>query len=116
MMDDRKPAPNGTVGSHAGWPLPTGEGWLRSARYYHKTFALNQLYANRHGLELVLVRPTMGPWLQASTDPSSEKKTVLCPAWCRVKSTPAQSGTRGTRADVACVGAPCGCAQSWRRS
>ena len=52
--------------ARAAWPLPPGEKWDRAARYYHKTFALNRLYANRHGLEFVLVRPAVGTWLQVS--------------------------------------------------
>ena len=82
MMDDRRPSNDSAAArQRAGWPLEEGEPWVRSARYHHKTFALNQLYANRHGLEFVLVRPTVGAWLKAGGDPT----TGLCPAWCRVK-------------------------------
>ena len=57
MMDDRRPenhTPSSALFADAA-----------SVRYYHKTFALNYLYAQRHGLEFRLVRPTRGPWLSS---------------------------------------------------
>ena len=51
-------------------------------KYYHKTFALNQLYASKHGLDLLLVRPTQGEWLKAN---AASPRDGLCPAWCRIK-------------------------------
>ena len=64
MMDNRLDPPNKTS----------------AAKYYHKVFALNYLYAQRHGLEFVLIRPTRGPWLTPGVN-----GPLLCPAWCRVK-------------------------------
>lgn len=64
MMDDRK-ADSATV-----------NGSVVRAPYYKKTFVLNYLYAMRHQLEFLLVRPTSGMWLDNDR---------LCPAWCRVK-------------------------------
>ena len=58
MMDDRRPenhsSPSSALFADAA-----------SVRYYHKTFALNYLYAQRHGLDFRLVRPTSGPWLSS---------------------------------------------------
>ena len=48
--------------------------------YFHKSFALNYLYAQRHAMEFVIVRPT-----RAATDSWLGGDSGLCPAWCRVK-------------------------------
>ena len=51
----------------------------KETAYFHKAFALNYLYAARHGMEFMVVRPVKAmhdSWLGASG---------LCPAWCRVK-------------------------------
>lgn len=60
--------------------------------YYNKAFVLNRLYAARHNLSFVLVRPTAGAWLAAGpAKPSTCRAqkgdfcTGLCPAWCRLK-------------------------------
>lgn len=69
MMDDRRDAvasrPNGTK--------------VERSPYYQKSIVLNFLYATRHGLGFMLVRPTAGQW---GLRPSG---AGLCPAWCRVK-------------------------------
>jgi hypothetical protein len=78
MIDDRRPSGNR---SH--------QDSTHTLRYYQKTFALNRLYATRHGLGFLLVRPTAADWLLPSVDQSGMADraitTQLCPAWCRVK-------------------------------
>lgn len=91
MMDDRKPGNDSASLRHAGWPLVprSEEKWATAARYYHKTFALNALYAQRYGLDFVLVRPTRGAWMQLNAGEQNKGDASsgngLCPAWCRVK-------------------------------
>lgn len=59
--------------------------------YYNKAFALNRLYATRHNLSFVLVRPTAGEWLagQPRSPACAAQKgdfcAGMCPAWCRLK-------------------------------
>ena len=66
MIDDRA------------WVPPNSSGGESMPPYYAKTMALNYLYAQRHQMEFVLVRPSKGEWL-------SDGPAGLCPAWCRVK-------------------------------
>ena len=60
MMDDRRP----TTTNHTA-PGSVSFATTGSVGYYHKAFALNYLYAQRHGLDFKLVRPTRGPWLSS---------------------------------------------------
>jgi hypothetical protein len=60
MMDDRRP----TATNHTA-PGSVSFATAGSVGYYHKAFALNYLYAQRHGLDFKLVRPTRGPWLSS---------------------------------------------------
>ena len=50
-------------------------------RYFHKAMMLNLLYAQRHRMSFLIVRPTAAEedsWLDS-------RDSGLCPAWCRVK-------------------------------
>ena len=41
--------------------------------YYKKAFALNYLYAKRHGLNFRIIRPTSGAWLSAQGAKSARR-------------------------------------------
>ena len=66
MMDDRRHVPLANNSKDIG--------------YFHKAMMLNLLYAQRHGMSFLIVRPTAAvedSWLDGGAS--------LCPAWCRVK-------------------------------
>ena len=53
----------------------------KEIKYFHKVMALNLLYAQRHGMSFLIVRPTAAKedsWMDS-------RASGLCPAWCRVK-------------------------------
>ena len=67
MMDDRRHVPLANNSKDIG--------------YFHKAMMLNLLYAQRHGMSFLIVRPTAAmedSWLDGGA-------SGLCPAWCRVK-------------------------------
>ena len=68
MMDDRRHVPLANNSKDIG--------------YFHKAMMLNLLYAQRHGMSFLIVRPTAAmedSWLVGGP------RQRLCPAWCRVK-------------------------------
>ena len=71
MMDDRR---------HV--PLSNNSNFSKDIGYFHKAMMLNLLYAQRHGMSFLIVRPTAAmedSWLDGGP------RQRLCPAWCRVK-------------------------------
>ena len=78
MMDDRRP----TTTNHTA-PGSVSFATAGSVGYYHKAFALNYLYAQRHGLDFKLVRPTRGPWLSSCVCCARARMHISMHARCK---------------------------------